>query len=474
MGRIFSFFIVSIILFFPSLAQAQTGELREQVVIKESGRIFVNGKPSGKPKLDLLENKYVFRYKVVDEQDAAYSSVIVDVQLPEKVQASAVRPEIIAVHGVGFSEYTRLNRATIQFTATDISPGSTFTIVIDLPRDAFHLTWWSTVLSTIQTIPPAGLIAVGTVGPLLSLLYTLWILISRSRDVFLRPTSPALMAAPTTLPPAMVGTLLHGYASMREIAATYIDLARRGYIDIINRGGTEFAFSRKRDWEHDKALFPFERYFLSQIFSEHFLSESEDIDKKLDGSVWSEQITHGIEGLYKQMVELGYFKEDPRQSHMKIRFIGMLLFFVSVTGLLFTLYFFEHRPIIALPWLISMISTPLLLHVALLAPHRTDAGRDQAARWLSFKQFMGSGQALSTVSSTDAIQEFERYLAYSMVLSVEAAWTQRYAQLPCQVPSWFYSQRTMVDSYASLATALFAIIGFVGAKFSSSRNPTAL
>lgn len=461
----------------PSYTAAQldsaSTELKERVVIKESGRIFVNGRPSSKPKLDLLDDKYVFRYKVVDGQDTYVPLATIEVQLPEAVDAATIKPDILAVHGVGPTDYKIINRSMLVFTAQDLTPGATLTLVIDLPKEAFHLRFWSQILSTVQTLPPAGLIAIGILIPAISILYTLLIFAKRFRDIFLQPAKAAQVQPPANLPPAMVGTLLNGYVGMREISATLIDLARRGYIDIIYRGGVEFAFSKKRSWQYDKTLLEYERLFLDQIFSEDFLSESGEINQKLNKHIWSDSISKGIESLYTQMVQLGYFPEDPRQSHIRVRFIGMLFFFVSVVGLLFTLFFFEHRPVMALPWLVSMVSTPIMLHLALLVPNRTAAGREQAKKWLTFRSYL-AGATIDTGSSVDLTELYERYLAYSIVLSVEGYWTQQFIELPCRIPDWFYSERLYIDSYAGLAKTLFGIIGFISEKFSGSRNPTAV
>lgn len=474
---IFSFFVLLI----PSQGQAffhttdtlpkGVTTIQETVALRKSGEVLINNKPTSRTKIDTLADRYVFRYKVVDRPGKNLSQIKVTVQLPEGVSTKEVMPIFYAVHGVSQYDHRITDVSMIEFSAFDVSPEATVSIRIDMPRTALSLSSWQRIAMTVQVMSLSQWIAVAVVIPASMVLFAFIVLIRRARDIFLRPAKVILQEPPSTLPPALVGTLIHGYVGMREIAATLVDLAERGYIDIIYRAEDDFAFSQKRKWQDDATLVDFERFFLSQIFSEEVISDRRVISQKLNRHVWSESVSKGIEHIYAQMVDLGYFERNPKQTHLVIRTAGIILFFISVFGLAISLSFFTQQPLVVLPWVASMIFSPLMIRLAVIVPRRTKAGREQAARWLAFGHFL---TAPIDVAYTDLRDDYEKYLAYSIVLSIESRWTERFVNTPCRIPSWFFSQDVYIDSYAKLVNALFGIVGFIGQRFSLSRRPTAI
>lgn len=443
----------------------------QQVVIQSSGDILINGQPSRQIKFDLLADKYVMRYKVVDQPDQAIARVAVTVQLPDGVSAHESRPIIYAVHGVARSEAIITDSSTVLFTAEEIGPEAQVTFTLDLPPGSIQLNLWQRLLVASERVGFVHWLTVALVVPGAILLYGLLLLRSRWADISLQPSLQPQVQPPAHLPPALVGVLLHGYVGMREIAATLIDLAVRGYIDIIYRGEGDFGFSQKRQWQNDPKLQPYEKLFLEQIFTEQLVSNAPTINKRLNQHVWSESVSQGIEEIYQTMTRLGYFQEDPKQLHLRIRTIGIILFFVSVFGLAVSLLFFNEHLLLVLPWLAAVITSPLITRFALLVPRRTPSGREQAARWLSFKAYLAEPVAARFDNERD---QYEQWLAYSIALAIEGQWTARFAAMPCQLPSWFFSQGVLVVSYPQLASLVFQVIGFVGHKFSFSRKPTAI
>ncbi len=453
-----------------NLAEAQVGRIEHAIELKSDGRILIDGVASKKASYDILADKYTWRYKAVDMPSQSIGSLTVNLSLPPGLTVDAVKPAIFAVHGVGTYGVKPLDERTLAFNAEGISTGATVTFTADLPKSALHFSSWQWLVVLAEAIAPRQWLVIALTIPGLMLILSLIVFAVRAADIFLKPASIQQLEPPSQLAPALVGVLLDGYVDVREIAATLIDLARRGYIDIIYRG-RDFAFSQKGHWREDPKLHDFERFFLSQLLTDEAVSSARAINRKLSGQIWSEDISQAIDRIYDEMIRLGYFPKNPKQVHVTIRFIGIMIFFASVVGLTISLLFFMEQPFAALPWLVTIISTPLITKLALVVPQRTAAGREQASRWLAFRETL----TVSTPAQfADQSEIFEVNLAYAVVMGVESEWTDRFRLLACQMPTWFFSQAGVISTYADLAEALFGIIGFVASRFSVSRKPTAL
>ncbi len=463
---------------YPGTIQAQrqavnTSLLEQSVVLTRDGQILIDGSTNNEAKLDILNNEYGFRYKVIDKPGYILDRLVIRLLLPENIPASAVNPSILAVHGVDDSTVRIIDQSTVEYTAMNVQGTATVTLVAHIPKTGLEVSGWRQLIVRSEALPIQVWLIIAASIPGLMILFGIIIYLLNFRDTFLRPQPLQTNQLPARLPPAMVGALITGTIGMREISATLIDLAQRGYIDIIYRDNGNFGFSRKRQWQNDKNLLEYERLLLDEIFSQDFLSYGEQIDKKLNKHVFNEAISKSIESVYAQMVALGYFRKDPRAAHAPIRFAGMIIFFLSVLGLLSSLLFVDRQPLIVVPWLVSIVTAPFLLRIAVAVPPRTEAGRVQAGQWLSFGRLLANGMTIKEAVAAD-LDLFERYLSYAVVLGVEGEWTANFAQVPYRVPDWFFSDQLFIDSYNAMAQALFSIIGFVGHRFSLSRQPNAV
>lgn len=476
----FSYIIGLLLFLLPSSALAvfhaapvpEGTNLEQTLTIKADGQVLRDGEPSKQVKVDILADHYLFRYKVLDSPGRSFQAVAVTVELPSTLQSSEVVPTIYAIHGVDQASSEIVGPQTIRFLAKGVGPAASITVAVSLPSAAVSLPPLLQLQAKIQFLSLGQWLVVAIIIPALMLLFALVILCRRLPDLLLKPpANTSLTSPPAALPPALVGVLLTGYVGQREIAATLIDLARRGYIDIIYRQDGDFGFSRKKPWAADPKILPFERYFLSQLFTGAVVSDSAAINQNLNYQIWNEPVTEAIEQIYESMVKLRYFKQNPKQSHGRIRFVGIAIFFLSVAGFGVSLLFFTEQPLIVIPWLVSLVCSPLILRLALIVPARTEAARDQVVRWLAFRNFLA---AASPILYSDTQGMYEKYLPLAVVLGVEGPWTARFTNLPARLPDWFYSERSFLNSYPKLASALFGIIGYVGQRFSYSRKPSAI
>ena len=425
-----------------ALYDANQQTVIEELTIRDNGRVFIDGKGSRKPKLDLTKDRSIVRYKVVDHPVTTYREVIVRVTLPRGVTTDEVKPTFYAVHSVGSYETTKISESQLEFRAQSVGTDATLTVIVELPDGALKLGPIQRAAVALDALPLAAWLTIAIIGPFLMLVFGLTLVLQRLGDLRLKPVSAVVTMSPSTLPPAFVGTLIRGYVGPREIAATLVDLAHRGYIDIIYQEDGGFSFSRKRDWTKDRTLLPFERLFLDQLVSKNLITNTTEISTRLNEHIWSDNITEAVNSIYMQMANLGYFQGNPKQTHMLIRAIGVTIFFLSIAGLAFSLLYVDQQPFVVLPWIVSLAVTPFMIRLSLLVPRRTAAGRDAAARWLAFRNYLQT----AAIDYSDQLDAYEHNLAYAIALGVEMEWTKHFANLPCRVPDWFFSQGAYIDS----------------------------
>jgi uncharacterized membrane protein len=131
---------------------------------------------------------------------------------------------------------------------------------------------------------------------------------------------------PENLKPAEIGTLVDEYADDRDIVATIIDLAVRGYLKIKPLGDKDVEIEILREGDD---LEGYERKIFEAI------KESAEDGKvlKLGEGVKYEKLHNTLESVkdevYNLMTQRGYFQENPEAVRKKYAFLGLLMFFIA-------------------------------------------------------------------------------------------------------------------------------------------------
>ena len=207
------------------------------------------------------------------------------------------------------------------------------------------------------------------------------------------------------LTPGETGALLDETVDMQDISATIIDLARRGYIKIIEKKKNEFSLQKLKD-SKDKALLPFEKMLI-----EGFFGDEEFLDLK-DAELIDE-IQDVKDSLYIQLVTDGLFPENPE---------SMRKFYLGITSAaLFTL----NIPLV----LISLIFGRNI-------PRKTLFGTDQANVARSLKNFLTSQERQLTFQAKNQLF-FEKLLPYAVAFGVEKVWAERFKDIALRQPEWY-------------------------------------
>lgn len=235
---------------------------------------------------------------------------------------------------------------------------------------------------------------------------------------------------PRGLKPGLVGTIVDGEAEMRDITATIVDLAVRGWlrIETVDQQPERVADPKRkaRDWrvtpQHpvpaNDRLDPFESRLLESLLSMPGAAEGVLM------SAWTRARSGEIRGLqndlYQQTVANGWYDNDPRStSGGCLRTIGIvlligycLLMFVSVFSL----------------W--TILAAAILVVAASFAGRRlkvrtprTALGTAAMIQSLGFKKYLATAEA-EQFSFEEAAGIFSRYLPYALVFGVADHWAK--------------------------------------------------
>ena len=232
------------------------------------------------------------------------------------------------------------------------------------------------------------------------------------------------------LTPGEVGTLGDETVDMKDISATVVDLARRGYLIIDEKKKNDFYFIKGKKFNNSGELLLFEKKLLSGIFN-----TGDDI-VKLKGKDLSETINDVKNKLYDLVVEDKLFDKNPQTTRT--------VYFVIAVIALFTGNFF-------------LAIVAFLFGRAM--PRKTVFGVEAKNIAFSLKNFLGS-QKRQLKFQADKQMMFERLLPYAVAFGVERIWAKRFENLNITQPSWYHS-------YSSTNFNTYLLVSSLSSSFKS-------
>ena len=211
-----------------------------------------------------------------------------------------------------------------------------------------------------------------------------------------------------SLTPAETGALIDETVDLRDIYASIVDLARRGYLKIIEKKKEEFQVIKVKDWNQDVEILPYEKILLDGIFEGGDIVSLGDLELQIT----FEKVKKTV---YEFLVAEGYFIENPQSVRAKY---GLLAVFSVVT----------FNPILLL------VSITFGQHM----PRKTLYGADSAAIARALKTFLTS-QEKKLAFQADKQLMFEKLLPFAIAFGVEEIWAKRFKDLGLAKPDWYVS-----------------------------------
>ncbi|OGM15354.1 hypothetical protein A2V56_03245 [Candidatus Woesebacteria bacterium RBG_19FT_COMBO_42_9] len=242
------------------------------------------------------------------------------------------------------------------------------------------------------------------------------------------------VSPPRNLSPGEVGTLVDEKAHLRDITATVIDLARRGFIKIEEEskkglfGKTKFTLHyTKKD---EGVLKPYELSVLDMLFSEK--RDIPAVLTKLHPKAY-QSLKEAEKNLYEDLTMNGYFEGRPDEVRNKYLAVGIITIFAG--------FFLGGgiAPFIVSPasFFIAFIGSGLIIIAfSFFMPARTGKGRKALAEIVGFKEVLNLGSWRTKIYEKHNF--FEEVLPYAIAFGITEKFIQAFKDADIKNLNWYH------------------------------------
>jgi uncharacterized membrane protein len=303
--------------------------------------------------------------------------------------------------------------------------------------------------------------------PIFSLIFMINLWSKKGRDPRVKEAVTVMYEPPKyggkPLTPAEVGTIIDENLDPRDITATIVGLAVKGYLNIeeTKKEGlifdtTDYYLSKVK--EPDENLSPFEKELVTTIFSGDLPGRMvSDMKNKFYTNLDLLKNT-----LYGELIGMKYFLTSPekvRKLYAKAGLIVAVIGFLSASVLVPSSIW---KGIFA-----GILSALPVLAFSRVMPAKTRAGASTYMDILGFQEFMNRAEKdkLERMGDKDL---FSKFLPYAIALDVADNWAKAFEGIYQDPPKWYVSpggfrtfspysfSHSINSATSSLATAMFS------------------
>jgi uncharacterized membrane protein len=293
-----------------------------------------------------------------------------------------------------------------------------------------------------------------------------WLWHTRGRDPHLRPISTRY-DPPEGLTPAEVGTLIDNSADMRDITATIVDLAVRGYLRIEEQkkeqmlglwSSNEYVFHMRNEPKKGEGLKRHERELLEALFRKGGRPTVKVSDLENE---FYKTLPKLRDHIFEALLYRRYYLSRP-DTMKKAYVIGGIV----VAGLLFVGagILSETTGMSHGTGVLAAILTGLVIVIfGTVMPARTLEGARALEGVLGFEEFLGRVESDRMERMVRSPELFEKYLPFAMALGVEKNWAAAFAGIYTSQPEWYsgghyptFHPHSFVSNLGRMSTAASA------------------
>ena len=271
-----------------------------------------------------------------------------------------------------------------------------------------------------------------------AMFYLWW---TRGRDPRLRPIT-AQYEPPNQLTPGEVGTLVDNSADMRDITASIVDLAVRGYITIEEHQkdrmlglmhDKDYNFIVQKDRAEWSKLKPHEQTLLEGLFTVGTVGESVSMSS-LENHFYT-NLPSIKSNIFSSLVADGYYTTRPDSVRSAYIGAGVIIGFLIVFG---GLKIASTQGTAPLAFIISGILTgAIVCAFGWFMPAHTEQGTRALEGVLGFEDFLVHVESDRFNRMIKTPEMFEKFLPFAMALGVEKNWSRAFQGILTQPPQWY-------------------------------------
>ena len=317
----------------------------------------------------------------------------------------------------------------------------------------FDVTPWTVGGALVAMIGGLGLVA--------------WRWFAAGRDEREYETIVAEYEPPEKLRPAQAGLLVDEHADTKDVTATIVDLAVRGYLTITELpaggifGKKDWSLTRNAGKADPAALQPYERTIFDGLFGRGALEatrasfESQPSTEEVKLSALKQHfyttLAKAQRELYADAVAQKWFAADPQRVRQIYAALGVGA--IVVAG--FLVFWLGSSLGAGLVGLAAVVPAVALLGVASRMPRKTRAGAELLRRTLGFRHYM---EIAETDRQRFAEREniFSEYLPYAIVFGCVEKWARAFSDIDATqaTSSWYTGSSLAAFSASDLSSNL--------------------
>jgi len=277
--------------------------------------------------------------------------------------------------------------------------------------------------------------------PLATFVVMFYLWWTKGRDPRLRPIA-AQYEPPDQLTPGEAGTLVDNSADMRDITASIVDLAVRGYMVIEEHQreqmlglmhSKDYNFIVKKDRAEWSKLKAHEQALLEGLFETGAVGETVSMSS-LENHFYTN--LPGIRSnIFGSLVTHGYYKQRPDTVRSGYLAVGVAVGFLVVFG---GMKIASNLGMAPLTFIAAGILTgAMICGFGWFMPAHTEQGARALEGVLGFEDFLVHVESERFNKMIKTPQMFEKFLPFAMALGVEKNWSKAFQGILTEPPEWY-------------------------------------
>lgn len=397
---------------------------------------------------------------IFEERAGVVKEGIVRIHYPEALGKENMRGNFFTSAGQAFFYPT--DDRTHEFRAEDIRPYVPFEIQVYLPKGMVEERFYARAfLWKVGPLAPY-------VFPLLTFIFMFTLYWHKGRDYPAYEMVHVTTSPPTDLPPAVAGVLVDESAGIKEIMATLVDLAHRGWLELEEYAADTFSITRLDNGKDEKELEDFEMMLLTaldltrpgrKIYLDDLKNKFYVHISKLRGLI------------FRQAVHRGFFPKNFKTAVALWAVLGAFLMAAAGATLIIGAPFSYLSVGIGISGLVVLL-------FARAMPRKTVRGSLAKRKWKAYYKYLKEISAFKEdVKAAGSI--FEKNLPYAVAFGLEEKWANKFRYTNAHSPHWYHphssssksggvSSLTSLPSLQAMSTSLNTMLNTASTTFVSA------
>lgn len=381
-------------------------------------------------------------WKAISEtRDQPIDAVKVTVHLPKDIKLKSTD---IGLNADGDSQTMKqTGKRTVVFTGKNLGANTRFWVGVIFPKGYIKVNPALLAQQKLNEERQARLrwgmifsIAFSVMVVVLVFLGMLLIWYKFGRELEVPAVAEYLTEPPDDTPPAVVSEVVFEDTSTKDINATLVDLARRGYLKFWDKPGDTLF-----QWLGDQGdLRPYEQQLIADVFAGQQTAELSSFK-----NVFYKKIPRIQELMADECVKMGFYEMTPAKVRSRYYWAGGLMmvlagflacctvnglsdYFAGASENLTNIILFAPPGALAASAIIVMI-------FGYLMPRKTAKGAEERAKWWAFRNYLANIQKYGTGGKAQEI--FEKYIPYAVAFQLEKIFTSSFDAKEVVPPIWF-------------------------------------